>query len=215
MNHFVSLFLIIKSPLPLLLYYSFATRYCCVFFLFVLSANVGAEAIISVNSTYYQFSANDKASIWKGIRDSSPKVSMDDHTDHRVVVGLTEWQLRYRYRFRSVPYHCEIKSFSINLDISIHLPFWVDKWKAPVELQQSWDRYVRMVSTHENIHKSYALRTVNLIDKDVSELKPVKRCDDLKAQVEGIAKRHVQQNKMDNRWFDAKEKIYQKNAIWF
>jgi len=123
--------------------------------------------------------------------------------------------MAYRYRFKAVPYRCEVKAFSVSTDISIHLPFWEDKWKASPELQESWDGYVRMVSGHEDIHKAYAIRTGERIDRDVLAIGVAKDCEDLKAEIEEITSRHVQQNRMDNRWFDAKEKIHQKNAIWF
>jgi len=181
----------------------------------VYSASVRAETEISLSSKYYQFSAHDKTSIWKGIISHSPKVSLKDYAQHKVVVGLTEWGLRYHYTFRVGLYRCEIKKHSVEVNIAIHLPYWENKWEASEVLQKSWDQYVRMVSGHEDIHKEYAIRTAKRLDKDISELEVFKDCNALKKEVEAISQRHMQQNRADNSWFDAKEKIYQKNAIWF
>jgi len=174
-----------------------------------------AKTEVSFSTHYYQFKAHDKKSIWKGVIAHSPKVSLEGHAQHRVVVGLTEWSLRYHYTFRVGLYRCEIKKHSVDVDIAIHLPYWENKWEASESLQKPWDQYVRMVSDHEDIHKEYAIRTAERLDDDISELGVFKSCDELKREVESISQRHMQQNRADNRWFDAKEKIYQKNAIWF
>ena len=177
--------------------------------------DVYAKADISVTSNYYEFEAKDKVSIWEGIISRSPKISLDDHAQHNAIVGLTEWSLRYKYTFQAALYRCEIKEFNISADIAVHLPHWEDKWKASLVLQKSWDNYVRMVSDHEDIHKIYAIRTADRIDKDVLAIGQRKRCEELESEVEAIFKRHLLQNRLDNTWFDAKEKIHQKNAIWF
>jgi predicted secreted Zn-dependent protease len=181
----------------------------------IYSPSALAETEVSLSSKYYQFNAHDKKSIWKGIVAHSPKVSLEDNAQHRVVVGLTEWSLRYHYTFKVGLYRCEIKKHSVDVDIAIHLPYWENKWEASGSLQQSWDQYVRMVSDHEDIHKEYAIRTATRLDKSISELGVFKGCNALKQEVNAISQRHMQQNKADNSWFDAKEKIYQKNAIWF
>ena len=192
-------------------------RYVFAVFLsvFICSPSALAETEITLSSKYYQFNAHDKKSIWKGIVAHSPKVSLADYAQHKVVVGLTEWNLRYHYTFRVALYRCEIKKYAVDVNIAIHLPYWQNKWEASEPLQKSWDQYVRMVSDHENIHKEYAIRTAKRIDRGISELGVFKGCGELKKEVEAISRRHMQQNNADNRWFDAKEKIYQKNAIWF
>ncbi len=192
-------------------------RYLFVIFLsvFICTPPALAKTQTSLASKYYQFNAHDKKSIWKGIVAHSPKISMKEHAQHRVVVGLTEWSLRYHYTFRVGLYRCEIKKHSVDVSVAIHLPYWENKWEASESLQRSWDQYVRMVSDHEEIHKEYAIRTAKRLDKDISDLGVFKGCNALRKEVEAIAQRHMQQNKADNSWFDAKEKIYQKNAIWF
>ena len=202
--------------------YRTSARRCFSIYLFVFigcslvcSVSVRAETEITLTSKYYQFNAHDKKSIWKGIVTHSPKVSLADYAQHKVVVGLTEWNLRYHYTFRVGLYRCEIKKHSVDVSIAIHLPYWENKWEASEPLQKSWDQYVRMVSDHEDIHKEYAIRTAKRLDKDISELGVFKGCNALKKEVEAISQRHMQQNRADNSWFDAKEKIYQKNAIWF
>ncbi len=192
-------------------------RYIFAILLFVLiySPSALAEPEITLSSKYYQFKAHDKKSIWKGIIAHSPKISLEDHAQHKVVVGLTEWSMRYDYIFRVGLYRCEIKKHSVDVNIVIHLPYWENKWEASESLQQSWDQYVRMVSDHEGIHKEYAIRTARRLDKGISALGVFKGCNELKEEVEAVSQRHMQQNKADNSWFDAKEKIYQKNAIWF
>ncbi len=186
-----------------------------VFSSLVCSTSIRAETEVSLSSKYYQFNAHDKKSIWKGIISHSPKVSLKDYAQHKVVVGLTEWSLRYHYTFRVGLYRCEIKKHSVDVRVAIHLPYWENKWEAPEVLQKSWDQYVRMVSDHEDVHKEYAIRTAKRLDKDISELEVFKGCGELKKAIEAISQRHMQQNRADNSWFDAKEKIYQKNAIWF
>ncbi|OUS31912.1 hypothetical protein A9Q99_02125 [Gammaproteobacteria bacterium 45_16_T64] len=183
--------------------------------LVLLPSFLSAKTEISFSSQYYSFQAHDKASIWKGIAAKSPKVSQKDHVRHQVIVGLTEWDLRQHYRFRGSLNRCELVGATTQLNVSIHLPYWEDKWKAPGYLQKSWDQYVRMVSDHEGIHKAYAIRTAERIDKEVSELVHEKDCEQLKAYIDEIVQKHMQQNRLDNRWFDAKEKIYQKHAAWF
>ncbi|MBV1920015.1 MAG: DUF922 domain-containing Zn-dependent protease [Pseudomonadales bacterium] len=183
--------------------------------MFICSPSALAETEVSLSSKYYQFNAHDKKSIWKGIVAHSPKVSLEDYAQHRVVVGLTEWSLRYHYTFKVSLYRCEIKKHSVNVNIAIHLPYWENKWEASPSLQQSWDQYVRMVSDHEDIHKEYAIRTAKRLDKGISELGVFKGCNELKEEVDVISQRHMQQNRADNNWFDAKEKIHQKNVIWF
>ncbi len=182
---------------------------------FICSASALAKTETSLSSKYYQFNAHDKKSIWKGIVAHSPKVSMKAHVQHKVVVGLTEWSLRYHYTFRVGLYRCEIKKHSVDVNVAIHLPYWENKWEAPELLQRSWDQYVRMVSDHEDIHKEYAIRTAKRLDKSINDLGVFKGCNELKEEVEAIARRHIQQNKADNSWFDAKEKFIKKTLFAF
>lgn len=191
------------------------TRLCVVFALLLLARGLPAATEIHIASKYYSFAAHDKASIWVGMASASPKVSLDDHVQHEIVIGLTEWRLRQRYQYQAALFRCEVADHVVVLDVVIHLPHWKDKWKAPAHLQSSWDKYVRMVSDHEDIHKAYAIRTAERIDEEVSALGQAKDCEQLTHDIDKIVEKHLAQNRLDNKWFDAKERFYQKRLQWF
>ena len=82
-------------------------------------------------------------------------------------------------------------------------------------MAENWDNYVRMVSKHENVHKDYAVKTAHELDKRLAEIGVMKSCKDLKAKIEQTRQDVLAQNYLDNKWFDAKERVYQQKLKWF
>ena len=101
------------------------------------------------------------------------------------------------------------------LNVTITLPHWKNKWQASQQLADNWDNYVRMVARHESVHKDYAIDMVRDLDKRLGELGVLGSCEELQKEVKKAKEQAVAKNKANNRWFDAKDRVYQKKLKWF
>lgn len=195
-----------------------ATRLPTILFvLFILmhATSTNAEPIIKTNTVYYEFKAKTRQEIWQQIMSNSPKGAVEVAGSHAVNVGLTEWKLGGVFQYRASLFKCRMATVIPELAITIHLPLWTNKWEADAKLADDWDRYVRMISQHEDIHVQYATKMVHEIYDEINKLGTFKRCEYLEAALTELKANVVGKYKAQNKWFDAKEFVYQKKLRWF
>ena len=181
----------------------------------LLTAWVRAQPVIQDATEYYEFSAATRAEIWHQILANSPKGSVEMAGHHAVNVATTEWRFEGHYRYEASLFKCRIIDVQPVLYITIHLPHWNNKWQADAKLAEDWDRYVRMVSNHEAIHRRYAIKMAEEYEKTLNELDTYKSCRDLNDDVTKIKDRLIGKYRAKNLWFDAQEFEYQKELNWF
>lgn len=174
-----------------------------------------SEPVIHVDKEYYEFNANTKKQVWQQIQRAGGKAKSHDGSNHWVRVAWTAYDLDLKYSYRAGLYQCKLASYTPILKVTVTLPHWKNKWQADAVLAENWDNYVRMVSSHENVHKEYALEMVQDLDKRLAELSTTKSCRELIEQIKKTQQQVIAENRAKNKWFDAKELVYQKNLKWF
>lgn len=174
-----------------------------------------AEPIVKTNTIYYEFEAKNRREIWNQIKAHSPKGTVEVAGNHAVNVGLTEWKLGGVFQYRASLFKCRMATVIPELTISIHLPLWTNKWEADQKLADDWDRYVRMIAQHEDIHVQYATKMVHEINDEIKKLGTFSRCESLEDALSELKAKIVGKYKAQNKWFDAKEFVYQKKLHWF
>ena len=176
---------------------------------------VSAKPFIIEERKYYSFTASSRQEIWQQIQANSPRGVVEKAGEHLVSVAVTEARLSGRYQYQASLTRCKLLSYEPHLKIIIHMPHWENSWQASQQLVDNWNNYVRMVSNHEDIHRQYAIKMVEEFDRRLGELAHFKRCNELKEAIEQIRQEVIGTYRAQNAWFDAKERVYQKNLRWF
>ncbi|MCG8670974.1 MAG: DUF922 domain-containing Zn-dependent protease [Pseudomonadales bacterium] len=179
------------------------------------SGLVMAEPVINTKTQHYEFSAKSRKQIWQHIRRAGENVELNNGTRHGVPVAWTAYDLQLQYRLSAALYQCRLYSYKPILNVTVTLPHWKNKWEADPVLAENWDNYVRMVAQHESVHKKYAIQMAHELDKRLSEIGIMKSCREVKEKVEKIRSQVFAENKANNKWFDAKERVYQQKLRWF
>lgn len=174
-----------------------------------------AEPVIHSKTRHYEFTAATREEIWHRISQAGGVDAAADGTNHLVRVAWTAFNLQLNYSLSAALFQCRLHSYQPILYVTVTLPHWKNKWQADQVLAENWDNYVRMVSKHENVHKDYAVKTAHELDKRLAEIGVMKSCKDLKAKIEQTRQDVLAQNYLDNKWFDAKERVYQQKLKWF
>lgn len=181
----------------------------------LLVGPVAAQPVIEEKTVYYEFSANTKKEIWQQILEKSPMGATNIAGHHAVNVATTEWTLGARYRLEGGLERCTLTEVQPHLQITIRMPNWTNKWEADAVLADNWDNYVRMVSSHEDVHRQYAVRMATEYEAALMELGSYRYCRELKEEMENVRQTILGKFKAHNKWFDAKEFVYQKELVWF
>ena len=182
---------------------------------FMVTQTVFAEPVINESKQYYEFDAGSREEIWHRISRAGGRVQASDGTDHGVRVAWTSHDLQLKYQFQPGLNKCRLTSYQPILNVTVTLPYWRNKWEANPVLADNWDNYVRMVANHESVHKDHAIKMAKDLDQRLGEIGVMKSCRDLKAEVKKIRDQVISENVANNRWFDAKERVYQKKLKWF
>jgi len=141
-----------------------------------LSAPGQAQPVIEEQTLYYRFNASSQKEIWEKIIAGSPQGRVQVAGQHAVNVATTEWHLTLHYRLEGGFQKCSITNVRPHLKITIRMPHWENKWEADPLLAENWDRYVRMVSNHEDIHRQYAVKMAQEVARELSVLDSQRRC---------------------------------------
>lgn len=173
------------------------------------------EPTVTQERVYYAIQAQTREQVWQQIKQNSPKGEFQRAGEHLINVAVTQWSLETRYQYEVSLTQCKLRDIQPFLHIRIHMPHWKNSWQADPLLAENWSRYVRMVSDHEDIHKQYAIKMVNELDKLLHGLGSFKRCQQLEDEVEKVTNKTISKYKLENAWFDAKERIYQRELEWF
>lgn len=181
----------------------------------LLSAPGQAQPVIEEQTLYYRFNASSQKEIWEKIIAGSPQGRVQVAGQHAVNVATTEWHLTLHYRLEDGFQKCSITHVRPHLKITIRMPHWENKWEADPLLAENWDRYVRMVSNHEDIHRQYAVKMAQEVARELSTLDSQRRCHELEDDIKRTKDQVIGKFEAQNKWFDATEFVYQKELIWF
>lgn len=180
-----------------------------------MTQSLQAKPIITEERVYYSFKANNRDQIWQQIERNSPKGRVESAGEHLINVALTQLNLTGQYQYQASLTKCKLTTIQPQLHITIHMPHWENSWQADALLVENWNRYVRMVSDHEDIHKQYAIKMVEELEQALLKIGTFKRCNQLKEELEKVRSATLGKYRAQNAWFDAKERVYQKDMNWF
>lgn len=167
--------------------------------------------IINFETRYFEFDASTKPEVIRELRLNSPRHGANG----RYALGLTEWSIHWQYDIRSQLFECRIVEFTPTVNIVIHLPYWVNKHNADTDLQRKWDDFVRTISDHEDVHKLYAIEAAKELKREAENLKPRKRCEQLKLDLKRLHTSVLNKYRAKNHIFDSYEKVFRDVATWF
>lgn len=190
-------------------------RYCCAVVLGLSAGPVLGEPLIEETREYYEFQASTREQIWRQIASHSPKGNVNLAGHHAVNVAVTEWRFDSRFRFEPGLRRCRIVDIQPRIRITIRMPHWVNKWEADEKLVADWDRYVRMVSEHEDVHRNYAIAMVKDFYQQAQGLGEFGDCQDARDAYETLQRSVAAEYQAKNKWFDAQDFVYQKQLKWF
>jgi predicted secreted Zn-dependent protease len=67
--------------------------------------------------------------------------------------GFTKWDLDWSFESDAVGWNtCKTIELNLDLNINVHLPDWVDYNKGTDRAKKNWNRYIKDLIEHEDIH---------------------------------------------------------------
>jgi len=122
-------------------------------------------------------------------------------SDGKTYDAHTRWYVQWRFDFRNEGSRCALRGVRTSVDVTYTLPRWVDGAKAPEELWNQWQRYMRNLKTHEDGHRDIGVAAAEEIDKALNGLEPAANCREAESKANALA-----QNIIDK--FRSKENFY-------
>ncbi|HLX23089.1 MAG TPA: DUF922 domain-containing protein [Usitatibacter sp.] len=95
--------------------------------------------------------------------------------------GASEKRISYKYLTRQTQKGCAIDAVTVYADSAISLPNWVDRYNAPVSLQDWWDAASRSIDMHERTHVQFTLDAARDLERVLKTMPDQPTCEGLNA----------------------------------
>ena len=157
-----------------------------VFFISCLFASFNAFAapiINRKNSTY-----NVSGATPREVRSQIDKIGPMHPTEKRRYDGITEWDLSWKYQISRRGKIWIVTSSTVQLDIRVKVPKWVDKKNAPPLAQRQWKIYQSNLVRHEQGHVNIAVRAAQAIDKYIATYGGASSVEHMRTNIDRNAK---------------------------
>ena len=119
--------------------------------------------------------------------------------------GLTEWTVTWTFHTTTDGRgQCLVASVATRLDITVTLPRWIGADEAPGELRSRWDRALRDLRRHEQLHVANAVRTAKAIEGAVRSLPSAADCNALETDVGLAANQELAEGRRRDKSYDAR-----------
>lgn len=119
--------------------------------------------------------------------------------------GLTNWDVRWKYRYVTTPEGCAVASVATTLDVVTILPRWSNR-QAGSTLAQRWDKYIAALEDHEREHMQIALRAARMIQQRLSSLEIARTCPLLEESINLTGQTLLDQFRSDDDEYDRRTK---------
>lgn len=93
--------------------------------------------------------------------------------------AYTNWYVKWKYTYLETIANCSIATAAADVDVTFHLPKWVNPGAAPEDLRYKWDRFFRNLERHEYGHKEIGVQAANEIVKSIKTMEPRANCQEL------------------------------------
>lgn len=114
----------------------------------------------------------------------------------------TKWDVRWRYGLTQIPGGCRIN----NATTSAHVTYIMPRWKNPAdgtpELREKWDRFTKVLQTHEDGHKEHGIHAAQEIEAEIAQLRPLRSCSDMQRAVNTTANSILEKYRKKDLYYD-------------
>ena len=102
--------------------------------------------------------------------------------------AYTSWNIEWDHKVELRGGKCYLNSINTTLNVSFRLPHWANRDKAPKELSDKWDLYIKNLTNHEYGHRDYGMAAAVKIEKDLKNVPPQDTCESFQAELKKEAK---------------------------
>lgn len=151
--------------------------------------NIAREApssdveVLPVELEPYPVRGYSLGDLYATMRQAAPKDG-----EGKPVWGHTQWRMRWKFKYDATS-GCRIGSFTIAVSARMRMPEWLDRGKAPPELQGKWDSFYRALRTHEDGHRDNGIRAGNDLARRLRGMEAYRDCDALNAAIANMGRR--------------------------
>jgi predicted secreted Zn-dependent protease len=124
-------------------------------------------------------------------------------SDGKKYDSVTTWRVKWHYGYERGPQTCSAESFQTSIDITFRYPKWVRDDAAPQALVDKWDRYMKNLVMHENVHRDMAVSAAEALSCLVAAMPPASSCAELDRRVRVLYKEQMQKLSEDEKKYDA------------
>jgi len=156
------------------------------------------EVISKVRYKTYTVRGQTVAEIWRDIGVRGP------HQRHRGLYAQALSEIRYKWSatYQRRSQSCRVQKAKIEVHVLITLPKWSGEKRGDPRLRKSWKRYLAKVRRHEDMHKTIALETANIVDREFKKAPQYRTCNALRFYLNKTADRLLARERRRQDRFD-------------
>lgn len=163
-----------------------------------LAPSVHADTIVHKTITYFSIGGTTAADLDREMMQRGPVSSITG----RRHPGATKIKFSGSATFVSKTGRCSIGGAKVTLSTRIMLPRWSNRRKATPQLGLIWDTLAADIRRHEERHAEIARNHARDFEKQILALPPASTCAILKAKVDELSRRAMEDHDKDQKRFD-------------
>lgn len=149
--------------------------------LLMLAVCARAEVAVQLDQQHYPVSVSRGETLRHALDRSSPIEARG-----QVFYGRTQWQVQWRFWWRSTAQQCAIERTRVEVDVQMQLPFWRS---GDADVRAEFDAFVAALEHHERGHQQLAVAAGRAIDDALLAMPPADHCARLETQANAMAQR--------------------------
>lgn len=149
---------------------------------------------------YYQITGDTE----NELRQQMNQLGPTDPETGKIFDARTHWVINWRYYYNQSGTTCKIDRNKV--EVSLTLTFTYPQWQAPANaapaLVSKWKRYIKQLTTHEEVHASLANTGAQTIYKTILAMPASASCDDLEKATNAAAQEKIDELKRQQKAYD-------------
>ena len=159
-----------------------------------------AETAEPETFNYYEVDARSLEELRREVYTRGPH----DRASNQRFAGWTSWQIRWWVDHLFLDSGCHVAKATTQTHVTYTLPHWRNASDAPLDLQQSWHRFVSALTEHEYGHGQLARELGGRIQIAIEGLPPQPTCQALNREASLLANRMI--------WDDKEQQAYDRRT---
>ncbi|MBL0375042.1 DUF922 domain-containing protein [Rhizobium sp. KVB221] len=160
--------------------------------------NSSAETIIRKTTSYFSIGGRTAADLDREMSRRGPR-SKTTGLHHP---GVTEIRFAGAATFVTKGHSCRVGGAKVTLSTKLMLPRWKNRRKADPTLALAWDTLSSDIKRHEERHAEIARNHARKLEREILALAPARDCATLKAKVNKISQKVMDDHDKDQQRFD-------------